>query len=56
MALHDDTFPTASRSTTAPDLHDERATSVRRRWVFGAITRPLAIVAVVGVAVVPRLT
>jgi hypothetical protein len=58
MALHDDTFPTASRSTIDPDLHDERATSAMRRWVFVGILvlDLLAIVAFVGVVVVPRLT
>jgi hypothetical protein len=58
MAPHDDAFPTASRSTIDPDLHEERSTSVIRRWVFGAILvlDLLAILAFVSVVVVPRLT
>ncbi len=58
MALRDDTFPTASRSTIDPDLHDERAASQVRRWLFGAIVvlDLLAIVAFVGMVVVPILT
>jgi hypothetical protein len=57
MAPHDDAFPTASRAID-PDLHEERSTSVIRRWVFGAIfvLDLLAIVAFVSMVVVPRLT
>jgi hypothetical protein len=59
MELHDDTFSTGSGSTTIdPDLRDERATGATRRWVFGAILvlDLLAIVAFVGLVVIPRLT
>ena len=59
MELHDDTFPTGPRSTTIdPDLRDERATSVGRQRVFGAALplHLLAIVAFVGLVVIPRLT
>jgi hypothetical protein len=58
MEPHGDTFPEGPRSTIDPDLHDERAASEIRRWVFGAILvlDLLAIVAFLGMVVVPRLT
>ncbi|MCD6021142.1 MAG: hypothetical protein K0R20_852 [Actinomycetia bacterium] len=57
MELDGDTFSEGPRSTIDPDLHDERATSVRRRWMFGAILTLdlLAFAAFVGLVVVPRL-